>query len=195
VAEVPEVMSNVVMAPAAIEAPRWTYTAMQARTDRRGWIWAAVAIIAVAAAFVVGAVLTADRTVAILGVSGSVGGFTLPGTGGGAGAGTSDQPGTYRGIVRVHADGTIRLSASGDLRLRLDGLMRIVATGHVQVRGSGVVKSVTSRGVRVHGTGGILIVMNNGHVHLRLQGTLSGRGRGTVRISGLGRLLIHHRPL
>ena len=41
---------------------------------------------------------------------------------------TTDQPGTYEGIVHVRADGSIQLRASGDIRLRIDGLSHIVAS-------------------------------------------------------------------
>ena len=201
--EEPTELSDVLMAPASLEAPRWTYTRPSRREDDRGSRWIAVAALGVAilaVAVALGALLGGNQTVRVVHVSGSATGSASPTVSvspsppPGTGAGTSQVPGTYQGVLRLHANGTIRMSAAGDLRLRVTGMMRIVAVGAVQVRGSGIVKTVTATGVRVHGTGGILIVMSDGRLQLRLRGSLDGRGRGTVHISGQGRFLIRHRP-
>jgi hypothetical protein len=199
-AEIPAELSDVMMAPASLEAPRWTYSQPSRTGDDRGSRWIAVAallVAIVAVAVAAGALLSGNETVGIVRVSASTSATASPGASPTPGGGpvTSEQPGTYRGIVRIHANGTIRLSADGDLRLRVTGLMRIVATGQVRVRGNGIVKTATSTGVRVHGNGSVSILMSDGRLQLRLQGTLAGHGRGTVRISGQGRFLIHHQPL
>lgn len=201
-AEIPATLTDVVMEPASLEAPRWTYTSSQRRTrDDRGSRWLAMAALLVAAlavAVAMGALLSGNRTVGIVGVSGSATPSSSsspsvapsPSPGGAI----SDQPGTYRGVVRLHANGAIRLQAEGDLRLRVTGRVRLLATGQVRVLGNGVVKTTTSTGVRVRGHGSVLVVMSDGRLVLRMQGTLAGRGRGTVRISGQGRFLIRHHP-
>lgn len=191
-----EAISGVMLEPSGL-APDWTYTAHAAARGRRRRLFLSVAALAALGAIVaVGAIVLSDRTVAIQQVSGSIGDFVLPQPGaGGQPAGTTNQPGTYEGLVRVRASGRIRLSATGDLRLRLNGSARIVAEGNVRVGGRGVVKNVTAGRVRVRGKGIIRLVMEQGWVRLRLQGSLVAHGEGTVRVGGAGRFLIRHRPL
>jgi hypothetical protein len=197
---VPEALSGVMMEPSPLEAPSWTYTAPgvasgAARHRRRG-VFAALAGFAAVLAIIVGAIAMNDRVVALRSISGTVGDFQLPDAGGdGDTGGVTDQPGTYEGLVRMQADGTLRVSVTGDARLRLDGLVHLIAQGTVKVRGDGVVKDISSRSVRVRGNGTIRITVQDGRVRLRLQGSLVGRGEGVVKISGSGRFLIHHTPI
>ena len=92
---------------------------------------------------------------------------------------TTDQPGTYEGIVHVRADGSIHLRASGDIQLRIDGLSHIVAIGDVKVSGDGVVNNVSSAKVRVRGNGTIRITVKHGSIRLRLQGTVTAQSEGS----------------
>ena len=155
-----------------------------------------LAVVAGLLAIALGATLLNSGTVRTQIVAGSLGGYTLPGTGGQPGPNViTDQPGTYDGIVHVRADGSIRLRASGDIRLRIDGIAHIVASGDVKVSGDGVVNNVSSAKVRVRGNGTIRITVRDGHIRLRLQGTVTARSEGTVRIGGVGRFLITHRPV
>jgi hypothetical protein len=126
-------------------------------------------------------------------VAGSIGDYQLPGSGGTDI--TTDQPGTYEGIIHVRADGSIHVRATGDIRLRIDGLSHIVAIGDVKVTGDGVVNNVSAAKVRVRGNGTIRITIRGGSIRLRLQGTVTAQGEGTVRIGGEGRFLITHRPV
>jgi hypothetical protein len=187
-----------VMLEPPIRTPSWTYVSRTASTigeRARIWMFAAAAVVLLLAAFALGAILPIERTVAIRGVSGSVGDVTLPGADGGVAAGTSQLPGTYEGIVHVRANGSIRIRASGDIRLRISGAAHVVAEGDVSVRGDGVVHDVTASKVRVRGNGTIRITVGDGHVRLRVDGSVSARGEGTVRIGGQGTFLISHRPL
>lgn len=197
---VPEALSGVMMEPSPLEAPSWTYTAPGVATvaagHRRRGVFAALAAFAAVLAIIVGAIALNDRVVALRSISGTVGDFHLPDAGGdGDTGGVTDQPGTYQGLVRMQADGTLRVSVTGDVRLRLDGLVHLIAHGTVKVRGDGVVKDISSRSVRVRGNGTIRITVQDGRVRLRLQGSLVGRGEGVVKISGSGRFLIHHTPI
>jgi hypothetical protein len=197
--EASEPMPHVLMSPADIATPTWTYTApgMDATGDRRHRI--AVFVLVVVAgllAIALGATLLNPGTVPTRIVAGSLGGYTLPGSGGQPGPDvTTDQPGTYDGIVHVRADGIIHLRASGDIRLRIDGLAHIVASGNVKVSGDGVVNNISSAKVRVRGNGTIRITVGKGQIRLRLQGTVTAQGKGTVRIGGVGRFLITHRSV
>ncbi len=197
---VPEALSGVMMEPSPLEAPSWTYTAagvaaVEAKRRRRG-VFAALIASAAVLAIVLGAIALNDRVVALRSISGTVGDFQLPDAGGdGDTGGVTDQPGTYEGLVRMQADGTLRLSVTGDVRLRLDGLVHLIAHGTVKVRGDGVVKDISARAVRVRGNGTIRITVQDGRVQLRMQGSLVGRGEGVVKISGSGRFLIHHTPI
>lgn len=200
----PEALSGVMMEPTTLKAPSWSYAAPDVTTGaargrrrrRRRAIFAALAAAAVVVAIVVGAIASNDRVVAIRSVSGTVGDFHLPDAGGDdATGGVTDQPGTFEGVVRMQADGTLRLSVTGDARLRLNGLAHLIAQGTVKVRGDGVVKNITSHSVRVRGNGTIRITVEDGRVQLRIQGSLVGRGEGVVKISGSGRFLIHHTPI
>jgi hypothetical protein len=196
---VPESLPHVLMTPADIATPTWTYTAPGAGANGDNRRLLAVVVLA----FVVGllaialvATLSNSGTVRPRIVAGNLGDYTLPGSGGQPGPNvTTDQPGTYVGIVRVRADGAIRLRASGDIRLRIDGIAHIVASGDVKVSGDGVVNSISSARVRVRGNGTIRITVGDGRIRLRLQGTVTARGDGTVRIGGVGRFLITHRPV
>jgi hypothetical protein len=199
---VPEALSGVMMAPTPVEAPSWAYTAPGvadgAAEGRRRAILVAIAAFIAVVAIVVGAIALNDRVVTLRGVSGTVGDFHLPEAGDDGddgGGGVTDQPGTFEGLVRMRADGTLRLSVTGDVRLRLNGLVHLIARGTVKVRGDGVVKSITSHSVRVRGNGTIRITVKDGRVQLRIQGSLVGRAEGVVRISGSGRFLIHHAQL
>jgi len=195
---VPDRLSGVMMAPSSLEAPRWTYTAPSARraaARRRRVKSLLVALAAILIAAVVGIALVGGATIAIRSLSGSVGSFVLPGTGGTGNEITTNRPGTFHGVVRAHAEGTVRLSSSGDLHLQISGQVRLVAHGDVSVRGSGVVKSVSASGVRVRGNGTLRIVVHSGRIRLRLQGSLSLRGQGIVRIGGNGRFLIAYHPI
>ena len=49
--------------------------------------------------------------------------------------------------------------------------------------------------VRVRGNGTIRITVRGGSIRLRVQGTVTAQGEGTVRIGGEGRFLITHRPV
>jgi hypothetical protein len=201
---VPEALSGVMMAPTPLEAPSWTYTSPGVATGpARGpgrpgrAIFAVVALAAFVAvvAIVVGVIGLNDRVVALRSVSGTVGDFQLPDAEGGSDTGgVTDQPGTFEGVVRIQADGTLRLSVTGDAQLRLNGLVHLIAQGTVKVRGDGVVKNITLHSVRVRGNGTIRITVEDGRVQLRIQGSLAGRGEGVVKISGSGRFLIHHTP-
>jgi hypothetical protein len=197
---VPEALSGVMMEPGPLEAPSWTYTAPRVATDavrrRRRGIFAALTASAAVLAIVLGAIALNDRVVTLRSISGTVGDFHLPDAGGDGGTGgVTDQPGTYEGLVRMQADGTLRVSVTGDARLRLDGLVHLIAHGTVKVRGDGVVKDISAHAVRVRGNGTIRITIEGGRVQLRLQGSLVGRGEGVVKISGSGRFLIHHTPI
>jgi hypothetical protein len=202
----PEALPGVMMEPAHIEAPRWAYAAAEASAvtpARRGSrasavqsaLVAAAAVIVAVVAVVLGTTYLSGRTVAIQSVSGNVGTYTLPGNGGTGTARTATVPGTYEGIVHVQANGTLRLRASGDLRLRIDGISHIVVLGDVQIHGEGVISNVSSSHVRVRGNGTIRIVLHDGHIRLRVQGSLLAQGKGTVRIGGDGQFLIHHHPI
>jgi hypothetical protein len=177
-------------------ARSWSYAApgaARARAGRRRTrLYVAAAGAALIAALVVGSILLNPPTVSIRSVSGSVGDLTLPGSGAG---GTTELPGTYKGIVHVQAEGSIRIRASGDLRLRIDGAAHALAQGDVTIRGEGVVHNVTATKVRVRGNGTIRITVRDGHIRLRLQGSVTAHGKGTVRIGGQGSFLITHRPL
>ena len=135
----PEPLSNLLMRPADLASPSWTYTAPGATTappaDRRRRV--AVIVLAVVAGLLaialVAALVNNTGSVPTQIVAGSVGDYQLPGSGGPDI--TTDQPGTYEGIVHVRADGSIHLRASGDIRLRIDGLSHIVAVGDVKVSG------------------------------------------------------------
>jgi two-component system, chemotaxis family, chemotaxis protein CheY len=194
---VPEPLSHVLMKPADIAAPTWTYTAPGADGagyDRRRIAVVVLAMVAVALAIALGATLWNPGPVRTEIVAGSLGGHTLPTPGQPTPQVTTDQPGTYHGVVHVRADGSIRLRATGDIRLRVDGLAHVVASGDVKVSGDGVVNNVSSAKVRVRGNGTIRITVRDGHIRLRLQGTVSAVGNGIVRIGGTGRFQISHRP-
>jgi hypothetical protein len=194
---VPEALPHVLMKPADIAAPTWTYTAPGAGAtgnDRRRIAVVVLAVVAVALAIALGATLLNSGTVRTQIVAGSLGGYALPSEGQPGPDVTTDQPGTYDGIVHVRADGSIHLRASGDIRLRIDGLAHIVASGDVKISGDGVVNNVSSDKVRVRGNGTIRIRVGDGHIRLRLQGTVTAQSKGTVRIGGVGRFLITHRP-
>ncbi|MEP6973270.1 MAG: hypothetical protein ABI869_03890 [Actinomycetota bacterium] len=203
---VPEALAGVVMAPTSLAAPTWTYAAAGAsattskRRDSRASVAqsalvAAVAVIAAVVAIVLGTTYLSSRTVAIRSVSGNVGTYTLPGTGESTSGETTTAPGTYVGVVHIRANGSIRLRASGDLHVRIDGISHIVALGDVQIHGDGVINNVSSSHVRVRGNGTIRVTLHDGHIRLRVQGSLIAQGKGTVRIGGDGQFLIHHRPL
>jgi hypothetical protein len=199
-AAVSEPLPHVLMKPPGdIATPTWTYSApgtRAARDDRRRVTVVVLAVVAGLLAIALGASLLTPRTVQTQIVSGSLGDYTLPGAGGQPGpAVTTDQPGTFDGVVHIRADGSIRLRASGDIRLRIDGLAHLVATGDVKVSGDGVVNNVSSVKVRVRGNGTIRIIVRDGHIRLRLQGTVTTRGEGTVRVGGVGRFVITHRPV
>ncbi len=202
---VPEALPGVMMEPASLEAPRWVYAAAEgtpAAPRRAGSrtsvvpssLVAAAAVIAAVIAVVLGTIYLNSRTVAIQSVSGSTGTTTPPGNGGSGSAGTSTIPGTYEGVVHIQANGTLRLRASGNLRLRIDGISHIVVLGDVQIHGDGVISNVSSSHVRVRGNGTIRISLHDGHIRLRVQGSLIAEGNGTVRIGGDGQFLIHHHP-
>jgi hypothetical protein len=195
---VPEPLSNVLMRPADIASPSWTYTAPGEKTappgDRRGRT--AVIVLAVVAgllAIALVASLVNTGSVPTQIVAGSVGDYQLPGSGGPDI--TTDQPGTYEGIVHVRADGSIHLRASGDIQLRIDGLSHVVAIGDVKVSGDGVVNNVSSAKVRVRGNGTIRITVKDGSIRVRLQGTVTAQSEGVVRVGGEGRFMITHRPV
>ncbi|MGZ6544728.1 MAG: hypothetical protein ACXVEI_05400 [Actinomycetota bacterium] len=195
---VPEHLSGVMMEPASLEAPRWTYTsssASRATARRRQVMTLMLAAAAIVVAVVVVVALVGGATVAIRSLTGNVGSFVLPGSGGTGNEITTDQPGTYHGVIRVHADGTLRVSANGDLHLQMHGQMRLVAHGDVSVHGNGVVQSVSASGVRVRGYGALRVVVHDGRIRMRLQGSLSMRGQGTVRVGGNGRFRIAHHPI
>jgi hypothetical protein len=197
-AVVPEPLSHVLMRPADIATPTWTYTAPGAgatRSDRRRIAVVVLAVVAGLLAIALAATLMTPSTVGTRIVAGSLGGYTLPVVGGQPGPIITDQPGTYNGIVHVRAEGSIHLRASGDIRLRIDGLAHIVASGDVKVSGDGVVNNVSSAKIRVRGNGTIRITVRDGSIRLRLQGTVTARGEGTVRIGGMGRFQITHRPV
>jgi hypothetical protein len=193
----PEPLSNLLLRPADLASPAWTYTASGAATappdHRRRRV--AVIVLAVAgllAIALVAALVNNTGPIPTRIVAGSVGDYQLPGSGGTDI--TTDQPGTYEGIIHVRADGSIHLRASGDIRLRIDGLSHIVAVGDVKVTGDGVVNNVSAAKVRVRGNGTIRVTVRGGSIRLRLQGTVTAQGEGTVRIGGEGRFLITHRP-
>jgi hypothetical protein len=194
-----EPLSNVLMRPGDVASPTWTYTAPgtgTARNDRRRIAAIVLAVVAGLLVIILGAALMRTRTVPTRVVAGSLGGYTLPGSGGQPGpVVTTNQPGTYHGTVRVSADGSIHLRASGDIRLRIDGLAHVVASGDVKVSGDGVVNNVSSAKVRVRGNGTIRVTIRDGFVRLRVQGSITARSKGTVRIGGVGRFLITHRPV
>ncbi len=197
---VPEALSDVVMEPTPLEAPSWTYSASGQNTSpdrhRLRGIIAVLAVLVAVLAIALGTVALNDRVVVLRSISGTVGEFELPDDGGDTGTGgVTDQPGTFVGMVRMQADGTLRLAATGNTRLRLDGLVHLIAYGDVKVRGDGVVKDISSRAVRVRGNGTIRITVEDGRVQLRIQGSLVGRSEGVVKISGSGRFLIHHTPI
>ena len=192
-------LSHVLMRPGDVASPTWTYTAPgvgTARNDRRRIAAITLGVVAGLLVIILGAALLGTRTVPTRVVAGSLGGHTLPGSGGQPGPiVTTDQPGTYNGTVRVSADGSIHLRASGDIHLRIDGLAHVVASGDVKVSGDGVVNNVSSAKVRVRGNGTIRITIHDGFVRLRVQGSVSAESKGTVRIGGVGRFLITHRPV
>jgi hypothetical protein len=192
-----EPLSHVLMEPVDVAAHAWTYTAPGAETngDKRGHTAVIVlAIVVGLLAIALAAILVKPSTVQTQIVAGSLGGFTFP-TGGQPGSVIStDQPGTYEGIVHVRADGSITLRASGNIHLRIDGSAHVVASGGVKVSGDGVVHNVSASKVRVRGNGTIRITVSDGHIRLRLQGTVTAQGMGTVRVGGTGRFLITHRP-
>ena len=195
---VPEPMSNVLMRPADIASPSWTYTAPGEKTtppgDRRGRTAAIVlAVVAGLLAIALVATLVNSGPVPTQIVAGSVGDYHLPSSGGPDII--TDQPGTYEGIVHARADGSIHLRASGDIQLRIDGLSHIVAIGDVKVSGDGVVNNVSSAKVRVRGNGTIRITVKDGSIRVRLQGTVTAQSDGVVRIGGEGRFMITHRPV
>jgi hypothetical protein len=192
-----EPLSHVLMRPDDLASPTWTYTApgAEATGGKRGRT--AVVILAIVAgllAIALIATLVKPGTVQTQIVAGSLGGFTLPVEGQPGSVVSTDQPGTFEGIVHVRADGSVTLRASGNIRLRIDGMTHVVASGDVKVSGDGVVNNVSASKVRVRGNGTIRITVNDGHIRLRLQGTVTGQGKGTVRIGGTGRFLITHRP-
>jgi DNA-binding NarL/FixJ family response regulator len=193
-----EPLSNLLLRPADLASPAWTYaaagaTAVPADHRRRR---VAVIVLAVVAGLLAialfAALLNNTGPVPTRIVAGSVGDYQLPGSGGADI--TTDQPGTYEGIIHVRADGSIHLRASGDIRLRIDGLSHIVAVGDVKVTGDGVVNNVSAAKVRVRGNGTIRVTVRGGSIRLRLQGTVTAQGEGTVRIGGEGRFLITYRP-
>ena len=194
----PEPLSNLLLRPTDLASPAWTYAAPGATAvppdHRRRRV--AVIVLAVVAGLLaialVAALVNNTGPVPTRIVAGSVGDYQLPGSGGTDI--TTDQPGTFEGIVHVRADGSIHLRASGDIRLRIDGLSHIVAVGDVKVTGDGVVNNVSAEKVRVRGNGTIRITVRGGSIRLRLQGTVTAQGEGTVRIGGEGRFLITHRP-
>ena len=164
---VPEPLTHVLMKPADIAAPTWTYTAPgagAAGNDRRRIAVVVLAVIAVALAIALGATLLDDRTVPTVIVAGSLGPHAAVPRPTRTGGARTDQPGTYHGVVHVRADGSIRLRATGDIRLRVDGLAHVVASGDVKVSGDGVVNNVSSAKVRVRGNGTIRITVRDGHV-------------------------------
>jgi hypothetical protein len=195
---VSEPLPHVLMSPSDIATPTWTYTAPAAATGENRRLVAMVVLTVVVGvlAIALAAILSNRGTVRTTIVAGSLDGYTPPGSGGQPGPDViTDQPGTYQGIVHVRADGSIWLRASGDIRLRIDGLAHIVASGDVKVSGDGVVNNVSSAKVRVRGNGTIRVTVGEGHIRLRLQGTVSAQGEGTVRIGGVGRFVITHRPV
>ena len=196
---VSEPLSHVLMAPGDIASPTWTYTTPEAgtaRNDRRRIAAIVLAIVVGLLVIILGAALVSTRTVPTRIVAGSLDGFTLPGSGGQPGpVVTTNQPGTYAGTVRVSADGSIHLRASGDIHLRIDGLAHVVASGDVKVSGDGVVNNISSAKVRVRGNGTIRITVRDGFIRLRVQGSVTAESKGTVRIGGVGRFLIAHRPV
>ncbi len=196
---VPEALSGVMLEPST-EAPAWVFAATPppgaARETRAyWWLSAGLVVLGLLIGAMIGAAIWGERTIAIRGVVGSIGSVILPTPTVPGGTVTSEQPGTYEGLVQVQADGTIRLASQGDLRLQVDGFFHLVADGVVKVSGAGVVKNTSNAHVRVHGNGTFHLVVSSGHVHLRLQGSLVGRGEGTVHIDGIGRFLIRHRPI
>ena len=179
-------------------APSWTYASSPTSPigeRARAWMFAGAAIVVVLAAFALGRILPFERTVAIRSLSGSIGDVTLPGAGDGVTATTSEVPGTYEGVVRVRANGSIRIRAKGDIHLRISGAAHVVAQGNVTVRGDGVVNNVSATKVRVRGNGTIRIAVSDGHIRLRVEGSVTAHGEGTVRIGGQGMFLISHHPL
>lgn len=193
-----EQLSNVLMRPADVAAPSWTYTTPGATvgppSDRRRGAVIALAIVAGLLAIALVAIMMRPGSVTTQIVAGSVGDYTLPGSGGPGPDVTTDLPGTYEGIIHVRADGSIHLRASGDIQLRIDGLSHIVAVGNVKVSGDGVVNNVSSAKVRVRGNGTVRITVRKGSIRLRLQGTMTAQIEGIVRIGGEGRFMITHRP-
>jgi hypothetical protein len=193
---VPEPLPHVLMRPSDIATPTWTYTAPGAGAsgnDRRRIAVVVLSVVAVALAIALGATLLNPGTVRTQIVAGDLNGYVPPSEVGQVV--TTQQPGTYNGVVHVRADGSIHLRSSGDIRLRIDGLAHIVASGDVKVSGDGVVNNVSSQKIRVRGNGTIRITVGDGHIRLRLQGTVTAQGTGTVRIGGVGRFLITHRPV
>ena len=193
----PEPLAHVLMRPGDVATPAWTYTAPETEvsggTGRKVAVWALAAVVTLLAV-ALGVTLWNSSLVQPQIVAGSLNGYTIPVPGPGPEI-TTDQPGTFEGIVHVRADGSIHLQASGDISLRIDGSTHVVATGNVKVSGDGVVNNVSSRKVRVRGNGTIRITVGKGHIRVRLQGTVTAQGEGTVRIGGVGRFLITHRPV
>jgi hypothetical protein len=193
-----EPLSDVLMRPADLASPAWTYTAPGVTTAPPGDRRRRVALIVLAvmtgllAIALVAVLVNNTGSVPTRIVAGSVGDYQLPGSDGTDI--TTDQPGTYEGIIHVRADGSIHLRSSGDIHLRIDGLSHIVAIGDVKVTGDGVVNNVSAAKVRVRGNGTIRITIRGGSVRVRLQGTVTAQGEGTIRIGGEGRFLITHRP-
>ena len=55
--------------------------------------------------------------------------------------------------------------------------------------------NVTATKVRIRGNGTMRITVADGHIRLRVQGSVTAQGKGTVRVGGQGSFLITHRPL
>ena len=195
----PAALPHVLMKPADIATPTWTYTAPGAGAtgeNRRRIAVIVLAVVAGALAIVLGATLMNRGTVDVQIVAGDLGGYRLPEPGGQPFPDViTDQPGTFAGVVHVRADGSIRLRSSGDIRLRIDGLVHMVASGDVKIRGDGVVNNISSTKVRARGNGTIRVTVVDGRIRLRLQGTVTAQSEGTVRVGGVGRFLITHRPV
>ncbi len=192
-----EPLPHVLLRPGDVATPTWTYTApgvKAPRGTRSRFAIVALAIVAGVLAIALAALLLNPDAVRTTIVAGSVGDFSLPGSNDGPDV-ITDQPGTYEGVVHVRADGSITLQASGDIRLRIDGLAHIVASGDVKVSGEGVVRNESASRVRARGNGTMRVTVTDGSIRLRLQGTVTSQGNGVVRVGGIGRFLITHRPV